>query len=364
MLKIREQLSRLYMSSALGDLSLTGAWVAILAARGYSLVEIGIVETVFHITSLIFEIPSGVLADVFGRKRMLIVSSIMRMIGNIVMILSNNLFMVSLSLAFYALSYNFSSGTGDALAYDSLKFAKMEAGFEKYMSNQLTIHRICGGISTLCAGFALFIGYKMAYGTSLIANTFQIIILLSLHEMYGADLQKGKENKIIRRLFTCFTESIIFLKEVKKIMGVMLCNSFVGAIDVLLLFFLQAKLLQKGIPQWELGLALFFMQMGGIIGAKLILKFPKPSYKRIFAVSTFLVLAGIWAEHSSLYLVMALGGFISSMGDDALQVRTNARLQNMFPSEQRATLTSMDSFCFSIVMIVLSPLAGIVFTYW
>ena len=107
MLKIRERLSRLYMSSALGDLSLTGAWVAILAARGYSLVEIGIVETVFHITSLIFEIPSGVLADVFGRKRMLIVSSIMRMIGNIVMILSNNLFMVSLSLAFYALSYNF-----------------------------------------------------------------------------------------------------------------------------------------------------------------------------------------------------------------------------------------------------------------
>lgn len=95
MFKIKEQLSRLYLSSALGNLSLTGAWVAILAARGYNLVEIGIAETVFHITSLFFEIPSGILADVFGRKRMLIVSSIMRMIGNIVMIVSNNLFMSS-----------------------------------------------------------------------------------------------------------------------------------------------------------------------------------------------------------------------------------------------------------------------------
>ena len=68
MFDIQKQLRKLYSSSVLGNLSLTGAWVAILAARGFTLVEIGIVETVFHITSLVFEIPSGVLADVFGRK--------------------------------------------------------------------------------------------------------------------------------------------------------------------------------------------------------------------------------------------------------------------------------------------------------
>lgn len=121
MLNIKKQISRLYLSSMLGDLSLTGAWVAILAARGYSLVEIGFAETVFHMTSLIFEIPSGVLADLFGRKNMLIVSSIMRMVGNMIMICSSNLFMVCISLSFYAMSYNFLSGSGDALAYDSLK---------------------------------------------------------------------------------------------------------------------------------------------------------------------------------------------------------------------------------------------------
>lgn len=36
----------------------------------------------------------------------------------------------------------------------------------------------------------------------------------------------------------------------------------------------------------------------------------------------------------------------------------------MFPSEQRATLVSIESFSFSVIMIVLSPLAGSVFTYW
>lgn len=39
-------------------------------------------------------------------------------------------------------------------------------------------------------------------------------------------------------------------------------------------------------------------------------------------------------------------------GDDALQVRTNAILQDMFPSEQRATSTSIESFCFSVKKII------------
>lgn len=364
MFKIKEQLSKLYCSSVLGNFSLTGAWVAILAARGYNLVEIGIAETVFHMTSLIFEIPSGVLADVFGRNKMLIVSSIMQIIGNIVMILSNNLFTVCLSIAFFALSYNFSSGTGDALAYDSLKLAKMEEQFERYESNQLIIYRLCSGISTLCAGFALFIGYKIAYGTSLITGIIQIVILSSLHEMYAAHTQHDKESHTIGKLIVCFKESIIFLKGVKKIIGLMMCNSLVGAFDTLLLFFLQAKLLEKEIPEWGLGLALLFMEMGGVIGSKLILKFTNLSYKWVFAITISFVLAGIMAEHSSWYLIVAVGGFLSAIGDDALQVRTNAILQNMFPSEQRATLTSVESFTFSIIMIVLSPLAGFVFMYW
>ena len=42
MFKIKRQIRGLYLSSIFGNLSLTGAWVAILAARGYSLIEIGI----------------------------------------------------------------------------------------------------------------------------------------------------------------------------------------------------------------------------------------------------------------------------------------------------------------------------------
>ena len=362
MLNIEKQIRKLYASSVLGNLSLTGAWVAILAARGYNLVDIGIAETVFHITSLIFEIPSGVLADVFGRKKMLIVSSIMRMIGNIIMILSDNLFTVCLSIAFHALSYNFSSGTGDALAYDSLKAANAESRFERFESDQLVIYRLCSGISTLCAGFALSIGHRLAYGTDLITGVIQIAVLMSLSEMYApAPEQSGS---IAARLAICLKESFTFMKSAKRAMKLMIVNSLIGAADTLLLFFLQAKLPERGIPHRLLGAVLLFMEVGGIIGSKLITKLPKLSYRCVFCISSVMVLAGIVAEHSPMYAVMALGGFIAAVADDALQVRTNVLLQDMFPSEQRATLTSLESFTFSVIMIVLSPLAGFAFTYW
>ena len=368
MFNIKKQISRLYLSSVLGNLSLTGAWVAILAARGYSLVEIGIAETVFHITSLLFEIPSGVLADVFGRKNMLIVSTVMRMIGNIVMIFSCNLFMVCASIAFYAISYNFSSGSGDALAYDSLKTVGNEDYYEKYASNQMIIYRLFNGISTLCAGFALLIGHRAAYSTDILVGTIQIGILASLSEIRisQSDEDNGKNmiRSIKKELISCFITSLSFLKKARKAVFLMFCNSLVGAIDILLLFFLQAKLPEVGMPGAILGFALFFMEMGGILGSKIILKCEKLRYQYVFAITAPLVLLGVLIEHSGMYVIMTIGGFIAALSDDALQVRTNTILQNMFPSEQRATLISIDSFTFSMIMIVLSPLAGVLFSHW
>ena len=362
MFNIRKQLTRLYSSSVLGNLSLTGAWVAILAARGYTLVEIGIAETVFHIVSLLFEIPSGVLADVFGRKKMLIFSTLMRMTGNAIMIASHNLFMVCLSIGFHALSYNFSSGSGDALAYDSLKAAGQERRFEAYESNQLVIYRLCSGLSTLCAGFALQIGHRIAYATDIFTGLVQLCLLFSLQEMCPGAAEKGKS--LVKKLFSCFRESLTFICSAKKALPLMMCNSLVGAMDILLLFFLQAKLPEKGIPGWALGPALLLLEMGGIVGSRLILKWRDIRYLHLFLLSCLMVLAGILLEHSPSYFPMILGGFIAAMGDDALQVRTNARLQDMFPSEQRATLTSVESFSFSTIMVVLSPLAGFFFSHW
>ena len=220
----------------------------------------------------------------------------------------------------------------------------------------------------MCAGFALFIGHRAAYGTDIIMGIVQIWILTPLYEVhechYNENNAKTMISSVKKELATCFIKSFSFLKMQRKAMFLMFCNSLVGAIDILLLFFLQAKLPEAGMPGWTLGFALFFMEMGGILGAKIILRCTKMRYRNVFAITSFFVLCGVFAEHSRLYIVMMFGGFAAALSDDALQVRTNKILQNMFPSEQRATLISIESFTFSMIMILLSPLAGILFSHW
>ncbi|MCR5800530.1 MAG: MFS transporter [Lachnospiraceae bacterium] len=365
MFNIKKQINRLYLSSVLGQVSLTGAWVAILAARGFSLVEIGVAETAFHIVSLIFEIPSGVLADVFGRKRMLIVSTIMAIISDLVMIFSFNLFTVCLSTGIRALNYNFASGSGDALAYDSMKRVGVEAGYERYASNQMIIYRICSGISTLAAGLAIFLGHRISYGVSLVFGVAQILVLSSLTEIKGKEYDRRLTfGHVMTMVWDCYKESFYFLKNTSKTVLLMFANSLVGALDILLLFFLQAKLPNAGIPGWLLGPALLIMEMGGVLGSKLILGFKKARYRSVFVVAFLVILGGICLEHSGICIVMVIGGFLAALADDALQIRTNAILQDMFPSEQRATLISIEEFTFSVIMIILSPLAGWFFEIW
>lgn len=366
MLKIKKQINLLYITSMLGNLSVTGAWVAILAARGFSLVEIGFAETVFHITSLICEIPSGILADIYGRKKMLLVSQMMAIIGNTIMVFSNGIGMVCLSFVFHALMYNFASGSGDALAYDSLKSVKQEKRYEKYFSNQMIIYRVGTAVSTLCAGVALFMGYRLAYVISALWHVPILILTGALVEVREEAPAKEYPDvkRIIYELLKYFADSLRFLKNNVKATKLMFANSFVGAMDILLLFFLQAKLTSAGIDNRALGIALFIMEMGGIVGSKLILKAKKARYASIFITCSIGVAAGICLEHTGWIPIMVLGGFISAMADDALQIRTDAKLQDMFPSEQRATLISMGSFTFSVIMIVLSPLAGYFFSIW
>ena len=129
------------------------------------------------------------------------------------MIFSMNFPMICISIGLHALCYNFSSGSGDALAYDSLLLDKRQDEYARYESNQLIIYRICEGLSTMCAGLALLIGYKLAYASSLVTCTIQIIILLSLSEVGGNEERKNSnlfgsiKKELIKKILTIAKES-------------------------------------------------------------------------------------------------------------------------------------------------------------
>ena len=142
----------------------------------------------------------------------------------------------------------------------------------------------------------------------------------------------------------------------------MLWNALVGAAATLTLFFLQARLPQAGLPQFLLGPALFVLSMGGAVGARLAAPTAALPYKRLSILCCVVVAGGVLCGISPWPLLMIVGGFFAGLCDDLLQVRSDSLLNARIPSSQRATLVSVSSLCFSLVMILLSPLAGSLFS--
>ena len=369
------QLRLLYLNTSLGAFQIAGAsWVALLSARGFSLVEIGFAESVFHVASLLFEVPSGVISDVFGRKRSMVLSQCMTLVSALLMLVSDSLAGVLPAMVFSAFGYNFASGTREALAYETLKAEGREAEYDGYSSTDMMLYTFFSSLATLCAGVALALGYRRAYLVDIALGAVCLMSVLWLREAGcalaegeeirngGGGTKNGPQNGAWKRIVQCFRESVHFLLHSRKAMELILLNAAVGAAATLLRFFLQARLTQKGLPEALLGPALFFMGLGGAAGARLILCCKGWSYGRVFAVSAMTVAGCVAAALLPVPAVMIAGGFLSALCDNFLQVRSDVRLNEMVPAGQRATLISVSSLCFSGVMIVLSPLFGALFS--
>ena len=367
---IKAQIHKLYTLTTVGYFRIAGAsWVALLALRGFSMLEIGMLESIFHIVSSSFEIPSGVVADVFGRKKTMVLASLVSFVSGLFMILSNNFWSVAFAIGFSALSYNLESGTREALAYDSLKFAGQEEKYNKFASTEMMLYRITSSTATLCAGFALWLGYRKAYAFDIVFSLIAIGIACSLNEVSVSNDENtdNKENnnpnanknaKIVYRLKNVITESWHFMIINKKVRSIMVINALIGAVSTLVLFFLQAKLPLAGLNDALLGPALFVMGLGAAFGAKAAGFFPKWKYKKYIIISCIGVAFAFAMVFTELPYIMILGGFVGSFFDDFIEVRTDIILNKMIPSEQRATLISVNSFMFSLVMIVMSTLMG------
>lgn len=358
--EIRKQLSRLLTVSALSSFQLAGAsWVALLAARGFTLVEIGLAESVFHLASLVFEIPSGVISDVFGRRKSMVLSQLMFMLSALCMAFSWGMTGVCAAMVLDAWGFNFASGAREALAYDSLKIAGQSEKYMAFSARELAIYRIGNAAAILCAGLALLVGHRIAYTLDAILALVGLILAAGLSEARTDAAQFS--GSISGRIRAVFTESLHFLLHGGRSLGLMLINSLAGSIAILTVFFLQARLSAIGVSNALLGPLLFLISLGGAAGARLSMGVSSWKYARCASFCLLGIIAGAACALGSNAALMCMGGFAANLLSDLLEVRTDAALNDRFPSSQRSTLLSVASLVFSLVMVVLSPVAGLVF---
>ena len=111
-----------YISIFITNLNMQGCiWVLYLTYCNMSLLQIGLLEGIYHLTSMICEIPSGAWADLMGRKKSMLISRGCITISCIIMLFLKNFWGFALSFVIQALGNAFTSGSEEALVYDSLK---------------------------------------------------------------------------------------------------------------------------------------------------------------------------------------------------------------------------------------------------
>ncbi len=376
----KRQIHKLLLLDGMNAFMIAGAsWVALLAARGYSMLEIGLLESIFHVASMSFEIPSGAIADVFGRKKTMVASQMMNVLASIVMIFSHSFVSISIAMIFSAFSYNLASGSREALAYDSLKSAGDEEDYEKFAANDMVIYDFAMSFATLMAGVTLLLGYQKAYAIDVIAGVSSILVAWTLLEARvspeARDTQEAKvsydasvsqetkgspetKKSVVESFVEVAKESYQFLRENRRCRRMIIFNATIGALAVLVVFFAQALLPELGMQKVLLGPALFALNLGSVAGAKAENYLPKMSYKKTGLLSVIGVSLAVLSILTNQCWLIIAGGFVGSFADSLIEVKTDVELNRQILSEQRATLMSVNSFTYSVVMIILSPIFG------
>ena len=163
-LNIKRQLGCVYTADFFSGLRITDAvWVALLAARGFSLWEIGLAESVFHIVNLLCEVPSGMVADLLGRKKALVSGGVLAVTSNLLMAFAPNLFAICFAMALNALYSTLFSGTFTALVYDSLKTEDREDEYLQISANSSQISMLASALGSLASTGQRFIGFAGFY---------------------------------------------------------------------------------------------------------------------------------------------------------------------------------------------------------
>ena len=113
----------------------------ILLAKGLSLSQILIIQSAYSIAIVLFEFTSGLLADNYSRKNLYSLSKLFLIIMFLIVLFSNQFYLIFAAWFCYGIAAALDSGTLDAYIINQLKLAHHGAELRKFLalSNRLEI---------------------------------------------------------------------------------------------------------------------------------------------------------------------------------------------------------------------------------
>jgi len=333
-----------------------GLWMIYMASRGMSLTQIGFLEGIFHVTSLTMEVPTGSIADLFGRKlsrsmgRCLSFASILILIG------STSFLHFTAFMILAALSYNLESGSGEALVYDSMKYLGREDRFMSVLGKQEAVFQVSSVGALLLGGLLGTFDYHLAFWASVGIIGFSIFYSLSFTEPPISE--SGTRNpKSLLGFFAQISESFTLIARDRKVSFLIFFVQAILAFSACIFFYMQNYWKGLGRNEFQIGI---FLAIGSFLAGLMAMKVHRISFllkeKKVLIVLPLISVLAMWGIALS---TSKLPFFLSiSIVESMLFVAGTDYLNKLIPSKSRATIISFSSMVYSLTMIIIFPIFG------
>jgi len=323
--------------------------------RGVGVQGVVYCEIIYSLTVILLEIPSGILADRFGRKRLLVVTGILDIAEFVILLFARDFWMFGLAVFLAGVGRALYSGSQNALLYDSLLAEGKQGAFEKLLG-RLSAIDMGGTVAAALSGgvMANFLGLEFNYIVSACAMGAAFLVVLTLREPpVATESETATALQHTKQAFALFRSQPLML-----LYG--LTGAVLGACVIYLDEFWQLAMESIGVPVLLFGAVSALVYFSRIPGSLLAHKFKERiSYRAIF-IAVLLVnalgYAAVFLTRNVLCLIpMAVVSLAAGITDPLVAGYLHHRAE----SNIRATAESFAS----LGLRLLSMPVGLVFGY-
>lgn len=323
--------------------------------RGLNYTQIMILPVVTAVTQLILEMPTGIFADKFGRKKTILIGRICCIISLVLYYYAySDLFILFILAAiFFGATLAFTSGTESAFIYDTLKDLKKEKLYKKIEGKALSLRWFAMGIGAFFGGFVAKISLSFTLIQLIISTIISLFIVLSFKE--PKKHKKTTKGQYLLHL----KESVKFAFSHKKIKWLILFYGIMIGVMVINHRFFQPYMQQTGIDLKYFGIIyMVFLFVSAIasryaykiefkIGQKnSLILIPLLLIIQMFFMGKYIIIYGL--------IFILLDEFAWGFTFPTIKDYINRYVE----SYRRATILSLNGFSQSIFLIIFSPIIG------
>ncbi len=324
---------------------------------GLSFAAIFLVQAWFQVWSFVLEVPTGAVADRWGRRVSVGLGGLVGAVGALVYASVPSLPVFLVAEVIFATSMTLVSGADEALAYDSLVAAGRQGETTRVMS-RLEAARLAGMLAGALAGAALAgrLGPRAPMLLQPIPFLVAGVLAFTLVEPPSRERLPGRP-----RYVAVFTEGVRHLARSRFLRALAIDVSANGAVVWLVVWLYQAQLARAGMPLWSFGVVhagLTLAQIGLLARVSTVARWVGGHRRlvRLAAIVPALCLAGLAATANPVASVL-LSVVAAALGFARFPL-FSADLNRLIPADRRATVLSAVSALRTVGVAALYPVFG------